>query len=160
MGPLIGVLFLCYNAIMIKEFDYVNRECGSCTACCEGWVSGEAYGEPFYTGRHCHFLDKGCTIYQDRPSACAAFKCAWIESQQIPNWMKPEYSKVILYNKHEGDMKWLCMVEMGSKVDSSVLVWVLEYARTLDTNLYYEVDKIPHLIGSPQFIRFMNLNSQ
>jgi Fe-S-cluster containining protein len=54
------------------------RPCGGCSACCEGYYAGVAYGNTFKNGKPCVFLvNKLCAIYDDRPGFCRKFQCAW-----------------------------------------------------------------------------------
>lgn len=52
-----------------------KRKCGLCTACCT------VLGVPEISKPHqtkCeHQCGDGCTIYEDRPSTCKGFFCAW-----------------------------------------------------------------------------------
>jgi hypothetical protein len=68
-----------------------DRECGDCQACCEvleirpfstddGHEVVAADDAPVLAKRweRCQWqCDKGCTIYQHRPSPCAAYHCMW-----------------------------------------------------------------------------------
>ena len=46
-----------------------TRECGTCTACCDGWVVGTIHGHEMKPGTPCHFRGEGCcTIYERRPA--------------------------------------------------------------------------------------------
>lgn len=80
------------------------RECNGCTACCEGWLSGEAHGHYFQPGRPCHFkCEGGCSIYEKRPeNPCKTFICEWLVNPELPEWMKPSVSKVITMKKNMG----------------------------------------------------------
>ena len=63
-----------------------KRSCGSCTKCCEGWLSGEALGHKFYPGKPCHFIaiGKGCSVYAKRPQEpCVSYKCGWISNEAV-----------------------------------------------------------------------------
>jgi len=54
------------------------RQCGTCTACCDGWVKGTILGHEMKPGQPCHFRGEGCcTIYERRPvDPCRNFICA------------------------------------------------------------------------------------
>ena len=56
-----------------------SRNCGMCTACCDGWLTANIRGHEMRVGVPCHFRGEGgCTIYQDRPvDPCRGFHCAW-----------------------------------------------------------------------------------
>lgn len=159
----------------IKEFDYIKRECGSCNECCKGYLYGEAHGTAFYPNRPCHYLDMssncgGCTIYEDRPALCRDFKCYWLQSQQMPNWMKPEHCKVIVFQREYHDIegeyfeagetiRWVSMVECGQKVDSVVLSWVIQQAKAANANLHYQVNGQDHYLGTAEFHEFVEKSS-
>ena len=58
------------------------RECGECTACCEGWLPDESLD--MYAGKACaHCRSEGCAIYETRPEEpCRTFKCAWLQDEE------------------------------------------------------------------------------
>ena len=43
-----------------------ERECGTCTKCCEGWNVFNIQGKSIKPGKPCSFVEegKGCTIYK------------------------------------------------------------------------------------------------
>ncbi len=54
------------------------RKCGTCSACCR-WPSVAEIAKPARIP--CQYLHKQgfrCTIYADRPKACAAYRCTWL----------------------------------------------------------------------------------
>lgn len=149
----------------------VLRECGTCKECCNGWLYGEAHGISFFPNHPCHYLDTtesrcgGCTIYSERPAICRDFKCMWLTSQQIPLWMKPDKSKVIVYERAYEDVdgtykepgwkiNWVSMVECGKDVDPTVLNWMFQQARNNEFNLHYQVKKTDYYMGSQEFHDF------
>ncbi len=45
---------------------------------------------------------KGCNIYADRPAACRAFYCMWMQDASFgPEW-KPEKAKFVVYLQQNG----------------------------------------------------------
>lgn len=76
--------------------------CGSCRMCCK-LMTVKDHPVDKRDGQWCEFCDKakGCTIYETRPETCRAFKCAWLESQELgpdgalPLELRPDKSKVI-----------------------------------------------------------------
>ena len=75
-----------------------KRSCGDCTACCTFLRidSGTTKTLTFHTaedvskpaGETCRFCTaQGCSIYDDRPIVCRAFKCDWLEGR---SGYKPE----------------------------------------------------------------------
>ena len=119
-----------------------QRTCDSCTKCCQGTLTGSAYGHDFIPGKPCFFVgEKGCTIYADRPeNPCVSFKCEWLAADYLPMWMRPDLSKVIAVRRQFDDGEWLELYESGQKMDSGVLSWVLIWAANNKKNVRYQVD--------------------
>lgn len=121
-----------------------DRSCGECTLCCEGWLIAEVHGHELGHGKKCHYLgEKACTIYEDRPvDPCQLFKCEWLVNHDIPEWMKPNLSKVILVSRHDDDCDYLEAFEAGQKMDSSILQWLLLWVVNKKLkNLKYQVNR-------------------
>ena len=72
------------------------RECGDCTACCDGWLEIEVDGVQACAGTPCpRSTGKGCNDYSNRPDQCRTFSCAWREGYLL-DWMRPDKAKVIV----------------------------------------------------------------
>lgn len=139
-----------------------SRFCGDCTKCCEGWLAGEALGHRFYKGKPCHFIatGKGCSIYAKRPKEpCQTFKCAWLSTTDIPEWMKPSEINTILVFKEVNNIPYMSVIEAGENLDSKVLTWCIIFALQKNMNLYWEVNGGGNWIGSKEFIEEMNKNN-
>ena len=133
-----------------------KRVCGNCTACCEGWLEGVAHTKHFYPGRSCHFKGENCcTIYKDRPDEpCKSYKCVWLVDNNVPEWLRPDLSKVIITERDFNGIKFWDMIETGSKVDSSVLNWLfMHYGTGQVQNIMYRVDGGINYFGTPEFIK-------
>ena len=67
------------------------RECDGCTVCCT-MATVEELQKP--CGVTCqHAIDRGCKIYDRRPTACSAYFCSWIDPDcviKLPEWAKPD----------------------------------------------------------------------
>jgi hypothetical protein len=160
--------------------DTPSRECGTCTACCEGWLHGVVRGHEMNRDKKCHFLgckNTRCSIYEERPQEpCKNFNCVWLEDKEhkLPEWMKPELSKVILKEmeyeveirrggfgtasyildnaanlKNKG--KFWYVVEMGETISGPVLNWLIQYALAHDMPLLYQVSGVRNVLGPPDF---------
>ena len=73
------------------------RDCGDCTACCEGWLLSEKMA--LHPGSRCsHCTDNGCGIYDERPEiSCRSFECSWLLNHAgLPTEARPDLSGVIL----------------------------------------------------------------
>jgi len=134
------------------------RECGDCGKCCDGRFKADILGIPMGNGIKCTYYDTkcGCTIYEDRPEhPCRSYNCEWLMNKDIPDWMKPTLSNVVIsHKKHPTDdtLSYYDVMEHSKKMDSVVLNWVLRWALGNGKNIIYEVDGKLYTIGNPQFL--------
>jgi len=109
----------------------IKRNCDGCTACCEGWLSGKAYDKEFFSGTPCYYkCESGCSIYENRPeNPCKSYLCGWMTNLDYPEWLKPSVSKVIITGRYDEKLnkKFIEVLEMGEKIDSSILSWLFQY---------------------------------
>lgn len=111
-------------------------------------------GYDFYVGKPCHFVEigKGCSIYAKRPDEpCKSYKCSWITNSDIPQWMKPDAVNAIIDMRFIDGIEYMSVNEAGSRLDSRVLSWVIEYCLSRKINLYWKVEGYSHWIGNPDF---------
>jgi Fe-S-cluster containining protein len=118
------------------------RPCGDCTACCDGFLIGNAYGNHFGFGKPCNFLvEKKCTIYKDRPQSCHNYQCGWTQGI-LPEWMKPTECGVMVsveINKEE-QKQFLRVIELKELVSFEVYREIDKFCKENDT--YYV--KVPY----------------
>ena len=114
-----------------KEFVPPKRECGNCTACCQGTLHAEALGHHFYPGQPCHWVgETGCTVYKDRPEVCSKFKCAWLVDSFLPTWFQPNLSNIIctweVWQPKENEQQFFLKVHTadGHIINSKYLRWL------------------------------------
>ena len=139
-----------YNKTMLKE-------CGTCTKCCEGWLTADIKGHKMYPGKPCFFLEigKGCTIYKNRPKdPCKGFQCGWTEIEDMPEEFKPEISGVIMHWKSEG--YWV-ISKAPDNPTSQFLSWAIIYARSRKQNILWNVDNRSWWIGDDDFCKNMEV---
>jgi Fe-S-cluster containining protein len=116
------------------------RPCGDCTACCDGWLIGEANGKSFGHGKACPFLiNKMCSIYKDRPNVCCSYQCAWTQ-HLFPEWMKPNECGVLISVEKKEDHQFLRIIEMWPVIDYKVYVELDKFCT--ENNTYYV--KVPY----------------
>ena len=79
----------------------MTNHCGSCTACCRVFDIPAIKKPAGVWCTHCD-IGNGCTIYEERPSACVEFECLWLQSQsredpreRLVAAMRPDRSKVV-----------------------------------------------------------------
>ncbi len=83
--------------------------CSDCHFCCLV-LEVEEISKPFCVlCPHVKKSDKGCcSIYETRPTACADFRCLWLQSQdrpgqEMPIDMRPNHSKVMFNTSPENN---------------------------------------------------------
>lgn len=109
------------------------RKCQPCTACCEGHLDlGDDLQISKETGSCTHCTNSGCNIYVLRPKEpCQIFECLWLtEKSPLPNWMKPDQSRVIVtLNKiKQTDEIVLVAIKMDENIPLRTLDWLIDYA--------------------------------
>ena len=135
----------------------MSRSCDGCAKCCEGWLSGEAYGHAFFRGRPCFFLNKTCSIYDKRPeSPCRTYKCGWIEDETFPHWMKPDQINAIINKRFHKGIEFYSIIEAGSILDSKTLSWLIQWALNNSKNIQYHIDGGVNNLGSQEFMKAIN----
>jgi len=83
---------------------------------------------------------------------CSSYVCAWVESEELPEWLKPNISKTLVTRRMIGEIETYDAAECGVKMDSSVLSWLIIWALNNKKNLVYRVDGGINRIGSPEFL--------
>lgn len=130
-----------------------KRTCGECTKCCEGWLYGEVRGHNFFPGKPCHFLCKGCTIYDARPvDPCQTYTCEWLANDELPAWMRPDLCQAIVTKKEYQDTQYYELTEAGQTLASNVLSWFVLWSLNGQKNILYRINNAPTRIGSPEFL--------
>jgi len=117
------------------------RQCGECTACCEGWAEGEIRGHRMHPGQHCHFLEQGaCTIYEERPqSPCRNFVCGWLmPASPFPESFRPDRTGVIIVPMRWRDRPCYVLLSAGRDPDEEVLDWMRRHAQATGEPFYYQ----------------------
>lgn len=118
-----------------------QRHCGTCTACCDGWLKGTIYGHEMKPGTRCHFVgDGGCTIYERRPLApCRQFVCGWAApNSPFPEWFKPTTNGVIILPIKWRNQRAYRLAFAGRDPNAAMLDWMKEFSRQTGTPFFYE----------------------
>ena len=110
-----------------------TRQCGTCTACCDGWLKTEINGEEVSVGKPCrHSKKKGCDIYETRPQfPCREFFCGWLRwDSTLPDWMRPDQCGAIVFLWFDWQgQKVINAVPVGDKIPQKTLDWLMAHAR-------------------------------
>jgi hypothetical protein len=135
------------------------RECGSCTKCCEGWLSGNIRGHDMSPGKPCFFVEigKGCTDYENRPKdPCKDFLCHWITNENVPENLYPAKSGVIITDQEIKNIYYIKMAKSPNEPTTEDLSWFVTYALNNQLNCAWDTDKQTYWLGSIEFSNAMN----
>lgn len=124
-----------------------ERDCGACSACCDGWVKIVVEGHEAYPGKPCPWsTGTGCSHYKDRPvDPCRNFSCSWIpEGSPLPKWFRPDQSKVVvLFDQIRfAGVPVDLAVPVGQQVPDRPLSWLKGFAETHGRPLVY-LENVP-----------------
>jgi hypothetical protein len=133
-----------------------DRICGSCTACCDGWLKIEVRGHEVRPGKPCPFsTGTSCTIYPDRPQhPCREFVCGWLAaSSPLPDWMRPDRSDMIVL---AANFMWHGLpvdvaVAAGARPKRKALDWLMEFGVANKRLLIYQIGEEWFAFGPPAF---------
>lgn len=133
------------------------RSCGTCTKCCEGYLTGNIEGHPMSYGVPCHFLQQGvgCKRYETRPNnPCKTFTCGWLDDKKIPDFIKPEICGVIIVERVIHENTYSVFIQAPNQIEGEFLDWAKEYYKKNKKNyLYYDANGKIHYAGSKEFLR-------
>ena len=140
----------------IKKFQN-NRNCNGCTKCCDGWLENTIHGHDMYIGKPCHFVKSdGCSIYNERPqNPCKIFQCEWLTNLDIPEWLYPKKSEVILLKKEINNILYLEVIEAGKKLSVEILNWIILIFTNNKINVLYCINGRKFCVGSKEFCELM-----
>jgi hypothetical protein len=131
-----------------------SRSCGTCTACCDGWLTGNIRGHEMSVGVPCHFRGAGgCTIYEDRPAdPCRGFFCAWrLSGNPFPESFRPDRLGVIVLTTQWRDRVAYYLVPAGRELDETFLEWMRKYSTATGTPFAFKLNGRDRGYGSPEF---------
>ncbi|HEY4316308.1 MAG TPA: SEC-C metal-binding domain-containing protein [Herbaspirillum sp.] len=134
----------------------VKRECGACTACCDGWMVGTIRGHEMSPGIPCYFVHPehgGCTIYDERPqSPCRNFTCAWmLPDSPFPDDFRPEQLGVIIVRIKWRNQPAYLLRSAGRDPDQALLEWMQQYTMRTGHPFFYEINGEKMGFGPPLF---------
>jgi hypothetical protein len=120
-----------------------TRSCGTCTACCDGWLRIEVRGHQVRPGKPCPFrIQHGCSIYDERPQhPCREFICGWlVASRPLPDWMRPDKSDLIMlanfvWHRLPVDV----VVAVGERPKKKALDWLIKFSSERRRCLIYQI---------------------
>ena len=135
-----------------------NKECGTCTKCCEGWLTANIKGHEMYPGKPCFFVEigKGCKDYENRPKdPCKTFSCGWILIRDMPDNFKPSISGVIMYKNSNNGNPYISLVKAPNNPTEDLLFWAKSYAKFSNENILWHIDDRRYWAGTEDFCKQM-----
>lgn len=131
-----------------------TRQCGDCTACCEGWHTSNINGHDMFPGRPCHYFSDKCSIYEFRPQNCKDYHCAWVmdDTNTLPEWLKPNISGVICDWRDWDQGKYLIVREGSKKMSADILSWLYEFGANTNLCMRVQINGHWHTYGNQDFV--------
>lgn len=125
----------------------MSRECGTCTACCEGSIGGNIYGKELL-GAPCRFvtIGKGCNIYENRPNKCRNFFCAWILDENLPDEFKPEINGVIPTIVKQEGIEYIKFIEGRGELSAAKKNYLVEWSKEHNKNVGWNKNGVDTII--------------
>ena len=143
----------CHGAVIAVQAANA-RECGSCTACCDGWAVGTVYGHEMKPGTPCHFRGEGCcTIYERRPTEpCRNFVCGWLRAgSPFPDSFRPDRLGVMIVATKWRNRPAYIMKSAGRDPDEALLAWMRGMSVQTGAPFFYEQKGERFGFGPPEF---------
>jgi hypothetical protein len=140
----------------LDKQDSIDRECDSCTKCCEGHLTATVRGNKMYPGKPCIFVEigKGCKEYNKRPKdPCKSFSCTWKILKEMPEDFKPDKSGVIFTYRTTDDLKinYMKIHAAPNNPSPEILTWAFLHVVKNKYNLVWEIDDKVYYYGSIDF---------
>jgi hypothetical protein len=139
------------------------RRCGTCTACCDGWMAGTINGHDMKPGTPCHYVrEGGCSIYEERPqSPCRNFSCAWVvEDSPFAEEFRPDRLGVIIVRIKWREHLAYLLVSAGHEPDPALIAWMERFSMQSGRPFFYESGGKKVGFGPPLFQQDMLQRAQ
>jgi len=143
----------CHGAVIALQ-PAEQRACGTCTACCDGWVVGTIEGHEMKPGTPCHFRGEGCcTIYERRPKEpCRTFVCGWLAPDSpFPENFRPDRLGVMIIRTRWRSKPAYILKSAGRDPDEALLTWMRDFAAKSGAPFFYEQKGERYGFGPVQF---------
>jgi hypothetical protein len=135
------------------------RQCGTCTACCDGWVAGEIEGHVMEPGTPCFFRGEGCcTIYERRPQhPCRDFVCGYLEAgSPFPEEFRPDRLGVMIIPIKWRGIRAYILRSAPRDPDEQLIAWMRDFSLRMRRPFFYEQAGERYGFGPPEFQREMS----
>lgn len=141
-------------AFPIKVTGQAQRQCGECTACCDGWLKITVNGHAAYPGKPCYY-NKGhcCSIYEKRPQEpCRNFVCGWLEpGSPLPEEFRPDKLGVIFLRATWRGTPIYGLFPAGRDPDEALLAWTKQFSEATRRPFLYQAQGLWYAHGPKEF---------
>lgn len=120
------------------------RACEDCQACCTGYLQGNTRGSWFGNMKPCKYLDNQCTIYNDRPTQCRNYFCAWAQ-ELLPLSMRPDKIGAVVSVENDAQGVQFLKVSHSDPIRDGVLKEINRFVK--ENNTYFLTVKVIPIIG-------------
>jgi len=133
------------------------RQCGTCTACCDGWVRITIHGQDVYPGKPCQYsTGHSCRIYENRPDPCRKFICGWFEENSaLPEDFRPDKIGVIFVKATWRGLPIFVLTPAGRDPDGIPLDWMKKFSLENRSPFLYQSGGEWFAFGPEEFQREM-----
>jgi len=148
----------CGGGIGVAIEQHATRQCGTCTACCDGWVRITVKGFEAYPGKPCPYsTGTNCSIYDARPEyPCRQFICGWLEKNSpLPEDFRPDKVGVIFVIADWRGIPIYILTPAGRDPNENLLAWVKQLAERTQRPFLYQLGVEWHAFGPAVFQREM-----
>jgi len=124
-----------------------RRVCGECRACCTTCAVNEL-NKPLNTPCK-HLCERGCAIYESRPSSCREYDCAWLQGY-LAEKLRPDRCGIVWTFERIGGFNGLLAHAMV--LDERVPLERVEYQYNMLRQAHREalmLQIIPHDLRAP-----------
>lgn len=118
------------------------RQCGTCTACCDGWAAATINGHEMKPGTPCFYRGEGCcTIYDTRPkNPCRNFICGWLQKDSpFPENFRPNEIGVMIVPIKWQNAPAYILCNAGRDPDAEMIRWMEDFATRTKRPFFYEL---------------------
>jgi hypothetical protein len=76
------------------------KTCGPCGMCCK-LMHIPALQKPRHSWCPHYAKGRGCGVYATRPAECAAFKCLYLQADELPEAWRPDKARFMVWTGYE-----------------------------------------------------------
>lgn len=133
-----------------------NKNCGTCTKCCEGTLKLIVHGEKVSNGKPCPLLNinSGCSDYENRPAMpCKTYRCVWLKNNNIPEHFKPNNVNFIIHRLWIKTYECYTLIPAGKEIKESDIKDIKNWFEENNLNFFYLHEGNHYVSGDDDFLK-------